>query len=342
MSKTLVRREITITAAGAASTIPIGDAVDVYDIKASGGTVVLAGNVSIRESGTPESGSMFNIVIGGGFTLGAFTFSIFGTSLTTAQCLYKQKVFCLYNGTTWDVYICSDDSDNTDDINGADIVALSIPTAALAAQAVTLPKIANLSARGYMLRAGQNGAHQEFDAVTSGNLVMGNGTDVVSQAISGAITISGAGVATIPAGYVTNAMLATPGGTILEASLTIPTASVLTLNATPLTIVAAPGSGKYIEVISASATMTFVSAAYATNTTLQLINEGATIAQAQNTGILIGTVTKNTKFNNIVTVAAGSTQIITNTALQVNVATGNPTLGDSNIVVKVAYRIVTI
>lgn len=129
---------------------------------------------------------------------------------------------------------------------------------------------------------------------------------------------------------------------VYYASLTITTAQVLALNGTPLTIVAATGAGTYIEVISASATMTFVSAAYATNTTLQLINAGADIPQVTNAFILPATVTKNTKFVDGQTPTAGQTQIIANTALQVKVATGNPTTGDSDITVRVAYRIITI
>lgn len=134
-----------------------------------------------------------------------------------------------------------------------------------------------------------------------------------------------------------------PGADVIyTASLTIATASVLTLNGTPITIVASPGAGKYIEVVSASATMTFNSAAYATNTNLQLICAGADVAQVTNPTILIATVTKNTKFVDGQTPTAGQTQIIADTALQVKVATGNPATGDSDIKVKVSYRIVTI
>ncbi len=129
---------------------------------------------------------------------------------------------------------------------------------------------------------------------------------------------------------------------LIEASLTIAVADVKLLNDTPLTIVAAPGAGKYIEVVSASSSLTFVSAAYAANTTLQLICLGADVAQAQDTSILISSVSKNTRFKDVTSATAGQTQIITNTALQVKVATGNPTTGDSIVIVKILYRIVTI
>lgn len=133
------------------------------------------------------------------------------------------------------------------------------------------------------------------------------------------------------------------GGTVTYAAeIKITTAQILALNSTPITIVAAPGASKYIEVVSASANMTYVSAAYATNTTLQLINTGADVPQVTNTTILISTTSKNTKFIDGQTPTAGQTQIITNTALQVKVGTGNPTAGDSDITVYVLYRIITI
>ena len=58
-------------------------------------------------------------------------------------------------------------------------------------------------------------------------------------------------------------------------SVSIPTASVLTLNSVPVEIVAAPGAGFAIQVLSASMRMIFNSAGYTTNTTLQLISSSA-------------------------------------------------------------------
>ena len=131
-------------------------------------------------------------------------------------------------------------------------------------------------------------------------------------------------------------------GNVQAAELSIPTASVLTLNATPLEIVAAPGAGYAIEVVAASFYSAFVSAAYATNTTMQLINDTATTAQFD---VLINyTVTNHRKFGTVALTAGGAaaTQIISNKSLKVKVATGNPTAGDSDIKVYVLYRIITI
>lgn len=334
-----------IPAAGATKSFDVIDPVTNYEINATGGAVVLLADMNFTTTGTPLIGMIFKFIYGGGVTsntAGGVTVNFFGTALTDAQALIELKIEAYYNGTTWQVMIFADDQTGLKAINGADIVNLSIPTGALANKAITLGKTADLVARGYLTRGGVAGVVEGFNAVTSGQIVMGNGNDVISQAVTGDVTINGSGVTAIGAAKVTAAMLNFTVATYLEATLTIPVASVLTLNGTPITIVAAPGSGKYIEVVSASASMTFVSAVYATNTTLQLIQEGSQTAQMENTGMLISSITKNTRFIDSAAAAAGNTQITTNAALQVKVATGNPTLGDSIVKIHCVYRIVQI
>jgi hypothetical protein len=125
------------------------------------------------------------------------------------------------------------------------------------------------------------------------------------------------------------------------AKLTIATADVLTLNTTPIEIVAAPGAGYAIEVISASMKMVYVSATYSTNTTLELITAGATNRQAE-------TQIKNSastirRFADATTLgSATATQLLENAAVNVTVETGDPTAGDSDITVYVTYRIITL
>jgi hypothetical protein len=126
------------------------------------------------------------------------------------------------------------------------------------------------------------------------------------------------------------------------AKLTIATADVLTLNTTPLTIVAAQGAGTAIEVISANVKIDFNSAAYATNTTLLLIISGANTHSAIATNVLTSTVSSQKYITTIGTGTATATQIIENADLQVQVQTGNPTAGDSDITVYVTYRIITL
>lgn len=126
----------------------------------------------------------------------------------------------------------------------------------------------------------------------------------------------------------------------IATSLAIPTASVLTLNATPIQIVAAPGAGLFIEVLSASFKSTFNSVAYATNTTLQVITDTATVAQADLTTGLVFSVSMFKNLARVSSATATATQLIANKALMVVVPTGNPTAGNSDITVYVTYRII--
>ena len=125
------------------------------------------------------------------------------------------------------------------------------------------------------------------------------------------------------------------------AKLTIATADVLHLNTTPIEIVAAPGAGYAIEVISASMKMVYNSATYATNTSLELLTTGATNSQASTT--IKNSASTIRRFADATTLAsATATQLVENAALNVTVASGDPTAGDSDITVYVTYRIITL
>jgi len=122
-----------------------------------------------------------------------------------------------------------------------------------------------------------------------------------------------------------------------SAELTIASADVLTLNSTPLTIVSAV-SGYAIEVVSASVKIDFNTTAYATNTQLQLLINGA--AQYQivfNNAVL---ATSSDTFNCVGKLAVAGTNIVENADLQVTVGTGDPTAGDSDITIYVHYRLI--
>jgi len=126
-----------------------------------------------------------------------------------------------------------------------------------------------------------------------------------------------------------------------EASLTIASADVLQLNSTPLTIVPAQGVGTAIEVISASVKIDFNTTAYATNVNLTVGCSGATDVQHA-LQCLNSTVATNRRLNGQTATGTTDTQYLENTAVEVTVATGNPTAGDSDITVYVVYRVITL
>ena len=77
----------------------------------------------------------------------------------------------------------------------------------IAADAVTNAKLANI-ARGSVKVGGVANAPIDLDAKTSGQILVGDGTDVVSVAVSGDATLAANGALTIAADAVTNAKLA--------------------------------------------------------------------------------------------------------------------------------------
>lgn len=129
------------------------------------------------------------------------------------------------------------------------------------------------------------------------------------------------------------------GALIKEASLTIASADVLTLNSTPIEIVSAPGAGYAIEVISASIKMVYVSATYTTNTNLILITSTGSDKQASTD---IGQASTTFSRFELEMGSADATQYVDNQAVVVSVDGGDPTAGDSDIKIYVTYRLIQI
>lgn len=126
---------------------------------------------------------------------------------------------------------------------------------------------------------------------------------------------------------------------VLVASLAISSAQILALNTTPLDLVAAPGAGKIILPLQAIANYTFLTGAYTTNLTLQLLQDTGTQPLMTNDNVLghsasnIGLFEPN---------ATALTQIVANKKLQVKVATGDPAAGSGSLKIQLAYIVLTL
>lgn len=119
-------------------------------------------------------------------------------------------------------------------------------------------------------------------------------------------------------------------GTLLSKKITVASADVLQLNATPITLVAAPAAGHAIEVTSVAGRIVFNSVAYTTNLNLQVKTGGT--ALASNSDLLADAATTIRQF----ALAAGT--ITSATATTLSVATGNPAAGNSPIDIYITYR----
>lgn len=128
--------------------------------------------------------------------------------------------------------------------------------------------------------------------------------------------------------------VATGGGELKRAQITLTTAQVLALNSTPITIVTGI-AGKEIQIVSASAHLKYNSATYATNVNLVLKSSsaGATEYQGKYDISYASDVIGAFELTGL------QANIVTGDNLVATVLTGNPTAGDSDIVVDVLYRV---
>tara|TARA_R110001632_G_scaffold9350_2_gene35858 strand:+ start:1535 stop:2119 length:585 start_codon:yes stop_codon:yes gene_type:complete len=129
--------------------------------------------------------------------------------------------------------------------------------------------------------------------------------------------------------------IATGGGEIKSTQLLLTPAQVLALNSTPITIVAGI-SGKEIQVVNASFYLKYATTPYATNTNIVLKASSVALIDSQAEGEISGAVDSKGSFINLST---GNT-LATGADLVVSVDTGNPTAGDSQIIVDVLYRVI--
>lgn len=127
----------------------------------------------------------------------------------------------------------------------------------------------------------------------------------------------------------------------LSTTVTISSAEILNSNSSPKTLIAAPGAGKIIEVISANAFFDYNSTPYATNTNM-FIGYGSAINVHSTAITLIPGTADN--FGKVI-LDVGGYAISTaydNKALIIYTDSGNPTAGDSTMKVFITYRIITL
>ena len=99
----------------------------------------------------------------------------------------------------------------TDAVETLKIKDLNVTTDKIAANAVTLPKLVNFSGTGYILRGGALGVVEEYDASTDAQILIGDGTDIVSVPVTGAVAITNAGLTSL-----TNPQVYDPGAVAMN------------------------------------------------------------------------------------------------------------------------------
>ena len=197
MASKLIQKIVPVLTGGSVA-VSVEDSCDTVHIKPAT-AITLSSALNITVDGTPISNTEITFIYGGNITTDTATgksVNIFGTELTNAQAAYEGEIKAYYNGSAWEIKIFPDGESGLSNLDGSGLVAGSIATAAIADDAVTNDKL-NSMTRGTVKIGGTSNAPTDLDAKTSGNILIGNGTDVASVAVSGDVTISSTGVTTM-------------------------------------------------------------------------------------------------------------------------------------------------
>ena len=319
-------------------------------------TGTAGGNVAIGVDGgsTPRKGMEVRFVFDG--DMASNTLSLFGTNVTTISTGINTIYDLFYNGTIW-VHIYNP-STNTAFVTNSQVAG---------GAAVSLDKLATVTAN----RAIQSTAGGQFEAspTTTADLAKLSAISVSSSQLNnvGATTsvtndinlLAGSALAGLTSAEIQRLIGVTSNiqtqlnakantadfSGILEIrsfSVTIPSAQVLTMNASPITLVPAQGAGLKIVPISIYGQIDFNSAAYATNGIVSIFNGGSNgVARVNANAFLFSTVSRTVNIGTLNATTATDTQYVGNAPLTVTVETAEATAGDSTIIISGIYIITT-
>ena len=326
-------------------TVEIGDVLLCHATSSAGTYASVGSNYLILQSNIVGSAST---TVAGPVELTTSTEALTGTSTTLAvtpdalddriKSLGYQRTAVAAAGGTTDL-----------SATGADYGIIHVTGTASAAQTIDLPRVGNLTTAGLLADG-----FARYIVKDAGG---GAGTNNITISTDASETIDGAATATISEDYgalelysdgtnwfsISNKFesLSTPVGVPITASLSLTTGQIKALNATPLTIVNAPGANKFIQVLHAWGKLTFNSAAYATNLQLDVVyGTVAAIAAKFHTSFLgctSGTVIKQAAVDQ--STGTTASDIAANTALKLQVESGDPATGSGTATVYVTYMV---
>lgn len=149
------------------------------------------------------------------------------------------------------------------DIQGS---AGSVGTAELANDAVTYAKIQNVSATDRLLGRDTAAAGDVEELTVGGGIEFTGSGGIQTSAFTGDVTKSAGGTATTIANNAVLSAMVEEALVRRTATVTLTQAQVQALNTTPVSLISAPGSGKYIVLDSAVCLNTFDTAAFEAGT----------------------------------------------------------------------------
>lgn len=340
--------QIIIAAAGGNYPVDTANPTEtVYVTTTSGGAVTLGASANITAFGTPAAGTLFRFIFGGQVTAdtaGGAPFTIFGVTVPDAVALYEAEIIAFYTGSAWQISIFSV-SEGVKNIDGSQLVNGSIPTAALANDAITNDKLAGIT-RGFIKVGDASGDPSDLDMTTSGAVPMGDGTDVNAIVLgsSGPVTFDPAtGASAIGNGTITDDMLDTTPAAITSTTLEISSAQLLDLYVgggagTAIEVIPAPGANKLIQIIAVTSFLNYNSATYAGGGALNLNYDGTTGTVLATTPVTAVTGAVDTV--GIWEINAGVDTTGVNAPVYIENLTAVFTTGDSPLKLSITYKII--
>jgi len=130
------------------------------------------------------------------------------------------------------------------------------------------------------------------------------------------------------------ATVSTDTATVLYKKVTLSSAQILASNTTPIELIAAPGAGYMIDVLSLVFKFNYNSIAYATNTSMKpRYDTSLTPFSSFDISSGVSYIIKDETF---------TVNILENKSVEIFTDSGDPTAGNSTIDIYLTYRIVTI
>jgi len=222
-SKIKAIKDLTVNNGSSALTIDTGDFTlptapkDSYIYYRLVGTSTLTSDMTVVASGTLHDKIRVMILFDASVTLSGNDVVILGKTIP-AELVNSGKflVEAVYNATAvrW-VVIVHPDFGSTGLITNGLIANDAVDTNEIVDDAVTNAKLANIT-RGSVKVGGASDAPTDLDAKTSGNILVGDGTDVKSVAVSGDATLSSAGALTIGSNAITTGKIADANVTLAK------------------------------------------------------------------------------------------------------------------------------
>jgi hypothetical protein len=201
--------------------------------------------------------------------------------------------------------------------------------------------IANLAVTNAKVSATAAIDYSKLAALTSGNILVGNGSNVAtSVALSGDATLSNAGALSLD-----------PSISVVTAVVSLSQSDITGLSVTPKQLIAAPGSGKLIVVDTIEFLHTYSTAVYANGGDLQVVYHGSTVIAQADEDVVNGASSANYFYKpSFYDLAASADPALNDMTALANLAVDltNATAAFINgnaaniLKVKVRYRVITL